>query len=82
MEQTIRDHIKEHEFKHNPDIRTLNTVVFGENNDDGLVTDVLHLKDCTNTIKNTLGKIESYAKWLILLVFGAIILAGLDIVIS
>ena len=82
MEQTIRDHLNEHEFKHNPDIRTLKTVVFGENNDDGLVTAVLHLSDCMETVKDKLSKIEGYAKWLILLVFGAIVLAGLDILIT
>lgn len=78
----IDDHLAQHRDLYNPRAERMNVVLFGKDGNDGLVTDVRDLDHCYNDIDKRLTSIEGYIKWLILLVMGAIIGAGLNLIIK
>lgn len=77
----LHDHKELHANKYDSKLHDLHVVVFGEKKDDGLIREVDELQHCYTDIDKRLNSIEGYIKWLILLVMGAIIGAGLNLVI-
>lgn len=78
----LHDHKELHANKYDPKLHNLHIVIFGEKNDNGLVREVDELQHCYSDIDKRLTSIEGYIKWLILLVMGAIIGAGLNLVMT
>ena len=78
----LQSHIDKHDIKYDTDIKGLQVVMFGENNDDGLVTDVLDLSHCCKDIQKRLSSIEGYNKWAVLLVFGTLIVGVINLLVA
>ena len=79
VKKVIDEHLQRHELKLDPKLHDVHSRVFSEG---GISDTVKELKIYYRDINERLTAIEGYIKWLILLVMGAIIAGGLNIILK
>jgi len=78
----VDDHIAKHRDLYDPRAERMNVVLFGKDGNNGMVGTMQKFELCQDNIEKRLNNIEGYIKWLILLVMGAIIGGGLNLLMK
>jgi len=75
----LDDHITKHRDVYDPRSEKMHKTLYGERGTNGLAGQIEIQGVCMKNINNRLTAIEGYLKWLVMLLLGAIITGGLNL---